>query len=298
MILSDKDLKNRIVQDPQEIASAIEYWQQGDWDKIADKMVIDPFQDLFLGPCCYSLSVGDEYVSLRDPYNSHQLKKGQHISIGPSETVLILTREYVCLPRNVLAMIVPRAAWIFEGILLSTTRIDPTWYGKLLIGVTNIAKNPVALDYGEDFCTSYFMESTRIEKALSKDVHKSLGRETIGTIRFAHAKPQKLLLPDNVSKEDIETVVDLYGWPWDVVRGMFELTKKELGAFIETEVTADIVDLATTAAITTAFDRLEAQSVEQTRWTRTLIITLITVFSTVGAGILAAAITYIVKQLT
>jgi deoxycytidine triphosphate deaminase len=298
MVLSDKDLRQRIIQEVQETKQAIEWWEKGDWEKIGNKIIIDPFQDLSLGPCCYGLSVGDEYVSLRDPYNPKQLKKGQHISIGPSETVLILTREYICLPKNILGMIVPKATWIFEGISLSASRIDPTWYGKLLIGITNLAKNPVALDYGEEFCTCYFMESTQVTKVLSRETHKSLGRDTIGTIRFEHAKPQKLILPDKVSKEDIEKVVDLYGWPWDVVRGMFELTKRDIGAYIEKEVTSDIVDEATSAAIKIAFDRLETQYREQTRWTRNLTITLITVVSTVGAAIVGGIVTYIIKQLT
>ena len=87
-------------------------------------------------------------------------------------------------------------------------------------------------------------------------------------------------------------------WPWDVVRGMFELTKRDIGAYIEKEVTSDIVDEATSAAIKIAFDRLETQYREQTRWTRNLTITLITVVSTVGAAIVGGIVTYIIKQLT
>ncbi|GAI33810.1 unnamed protein product, partial [marine sediment metagenome] len=146
------------------------------------------------------------------------------------------------------------------------TRIDPTWYGKLLIGFTNLAKNPIALEYGEEFCTCYFMETKETEKVLARDTVKSLGREKIGSIKFAHAKQQTLLLPDEVTKDHINKVVELYGWPWDVARGMFLLTQKEIGNWIEKEVSSDIVAEATTAAVKTAFDQLINQYNEQTRW--------------------------------
>lgn len=296
MILSDKALKDRIIQDPKEAEKAKEWWKKGEWDKIGNKILIDSFKTHALGPCCYDLSVGEEYVSLRDPHNTKPLKKGDHIYIGPGETVLILTNEYICLPKDILGMIVPRATWIFEGISLSATRIDPTWHGKLLIGFTNLAKNPVALDYEEEFCTCYFIGATEVDKILTPDTTKSLGRERIGSIKFAHARQQTLLLPDRVTEDEIDKVVDLYGWPWDVVRGMFELTKKEIGNWIEKEVTSDIVAEATSAAERRAFDELTTQYKEVTRWTRNLTIGVLTICGAIAAAIIAAVIGYLMKS--
>ena len=168
MIISDKTLKTHLVLDRDDIIQTRELWKKGKWESIGNRIIIYPFNIRNLGPCCYGLTVGEEYISLRDPFNSKPLRKaGEHINVGPSETVLILTSEYICLPRNVLAMVVPRAAWIFEGASLSATRVDPTWYGKLLVGFTNLAKNPIVLDFGEEFCTCYFMETTETEKALN-----------------------------------------------------------------------------------------------------------------------------------
>jgi len=298
MILSDRDLRDRVIQDPKEAQRARAWWKNGKWDKIGNKILIDPFKPHALGPCCYELSVGEEYVSLRDPYETKKLGIEEHIRIGPGETVLILTEEYACLPRTILAMIVPRATWIFEGTCLSATRIDPTWYGKLLIGFTNLAKNPIALDYGEGFCTCYFMEATETEKVLTHDTVKSLGRERIGSIKFAHARPQIPLPADRVTKDDIDKVVELYSWPWDVVRGMFELTRKEIGDWIEKEVSSDIVAEATSAAVKTAFDQLVEQYREQTRWTRNLTIGVLTICGTIAAGIIAAVIAYLINLFT
>jgi len=298
MILADKEIKERIIQDYEEAQKAVELWKKGEWEKIKNKIVIHPFQAHALGPCCYDLSVGEEYVSLRDPHNPQELSGGKHILIHPSEIVLILSREYICLPKDVLAMIVPRATLIFEGVSLSATRIDPSWYGKLLIGFTNLAKNPVALDYGEEFCTCYFMQTTNTEKVLTRETVKSLGRENIGSIKSAHMKEQKNILPDRVTRDEIEKVVDLYGWPWDVVLGMFELTKKEIGNWIEKELTSDIVAEATIAAERRAFDELTTQYRDITRWNRILVISIISIAATVGAAIIGAIATYIIKQFT
>lgn len=295
MMLSDKDLRDRIIQDSEEVKKTRKWWEKSEWDKIGNKIVVDPFKNHAVGTCSYDLSVGEEYVSLRDPHSTKQLKEGEHINIGPGETVLILTEEYICLPKNVAAIVIPRATWIFEGTSICASRVEPTWYGKLLIAFTNLAKNPVALDRGEEFCTCYFMETSETETQLTPDKVHFLGRTKIGSIKFTHARQQKPILPDKVTQDDMETVVDLYGWPWDVIRGMFVLNRKVLGEWIEKEVSSDIVDEATSAAVKTAFDQLLDQYREQTKWTRNLTIGVLTICGTIAAGIIAAVIAYIVN---
>lgn len=298
MILADKALRDRIIQDHQEAEQAKEWWGRSEWAKIGNRIVIDPFEIYALGPCCYDLSVGEEYVSLRNPYVVQPLTEGRHIDIGPGETVLILSKEYICLPKDVLAMIVPRARWICEGTSLSATRIDPTWYGKLLIGFTNLAKNPVTLDYGEEFCTCYFMQTSEAETVLTRDKVQFLGRTKIGSIKFTHARQQTLLLPEKVGKDDMDKIVDLYGWPWDVVRGMFLLTQREIGNWIEKEVSSDIVTLATSAATKVAFDKLVDQYNEQTKWTRNLTIGVLTICGTIAAAIIGGVVGLLIHLFT
>ena len=40
MILSDKDLRERIIKDPHEAQLAREWWEKGQWDKIGNKILI------------------------------------------------------------------------------------------------------------------------------------------------------------------------------------------------------------------------------------------------------------------
>jgi len=245
MILSDKDLRERIIQDPQEVKQARDWWEKGEWAKIQDRVLIDPIKTYALGTCSYDLSVGEEYLSLKDPEHARPLKEGEHLKIGPGETVLILTGEYIGLPRNVMAMIVPRARWIWEGTCVYVTRVDPTWYGKLLIGFTNLAKNPVVLSPGEEFCTCYFMEASETNTVLTKDRVPFLGRTKIEPIHFTHVREQRLLPADRVTESDIDKVVDLYGWPWDVARGMFYLNKRLLEDYIDKDKLPELTEKLT-----------------------------------------------------
>ncbi|MFQ5826712.1 MAG: hypothetical protein ACE5IA_05070, partial [Dehalococcoidia bacterium] len=233
MILSDRALKERLIANPEEIEQAKEWWKEGDWNKIAGRMVISPFTPQNVGVCSYDLSVGEEYVSLRDPYNTKDLAEGKAIQIEPGETVLILTEEYVCLPRNIMGSIVPRARWIFEGTAIGASRVEPTWYGKLLVGFTNLAKSPVALFRGDAFCTCYWLETSNTEMVLTQDKVHFLGRTNIGRIEFGHARPQRLLEAEAVTLNDLERAVETYGTPWDIVRGALLLTKKELEDYVD-----------------------------------------------------------------
>ena len=249
MILSDKDLRDRIIQGPEEVKKARKWWEKSEWDKIGDKIVIDPFETNALSPCCYDFSIGEEYISLRDPYNTNHLKDGEHFTINPGETVLVLTEEYICLPRNVMAMVIPSARWIFEGTALYSSRVEPTWYGKLLIAVTNLAKQPIALTRRRGFCTCYFMGVSETEGVLSKKEVPHLGR-THAEVEFRHTRPQELLPADKVDQNDIEKVVALYGWPWDVVRSMFALNQKLLKDYIDKELYSNLLEDTVSATTT------------------------------------------------
>lgn len=249
MILSDRNLKDRIIQDHQEAERAKEWWENSEWEKIGNKIVIDPFKADAMSPCCYDFCIGEEYISLRDPYNTRSLKEGEPFIVNPGETALVLTEEYVCLPRNIMAMVVPSARWIFEGTAIYSSRIEPTWHGKLLIAVTNLGKQPIAFTRRRKFCTCYFMDTSETEAVLSKKEVPHLGR-THAEVEFTHTRPQELLPPDKVDQTHIEKVVTLYGWPWDVVRGMFVLHQKLLKDYIDKEVYSNLLEDVVSATST------------------------------------------------
>jgi len=298
MVLRDKDLKERILTDPKKIKDAYNLWKKSKWDKIGDNILIDPFEpEEKLSLVSYDLSVGEEYVSLRDPYNIKKIKEGEAVSIDPSETVLILTNEYVALPKNVMAMIVPRARWIFEGAFLNASRIDPTWYGKILVGFTNVTKWTMSLGFKKPFCTCYFMECNNVGEHLTKKVVPFLGRTTIDPLTFSFARPRELLKPQQFTKEHLDTVVSSFGYPWDIVQCAIERGKMETIEYIERDVAPRIVEEATLKVTERAYkDLLDLQKAHQKTLTF-LTKALLGFVITVAVGVVSALILAVLRFL-
>lgn len=283
MTLSERQLKERIIVEPSVIKEARDWWKKGSWDKIENRILIDPFEPENLGLTCYDLSVGEEYVSLRDPDTVKKLKEGEVISIDPSETVLVLTYEYAALPKNVTGIIIPRARWIFEGSLLSATRIDPTWYGKMLVGFTNLTKSTILLGFRKTFCTCIFLPCNDVEGHLTKKDVPFLGRTAIDSLTFAFARPRQLMRAQEFTREQFDTVVKSFGYPWDVVQCAIEKGREETIHYIEKDVAPRMVEEATLKVTERAYKELFALHKQLTNVLMGLVIT-------VAAGVISAVI--------
>jgi deoxycytidine triphosphate deaminase len=293
MILTDKELKELVITEPSKIKEAYTWWRKGEWNKINGGILIDPFETEKMGGCCYDLSVGDEYVSLRDPYNVKKLKEGEVINIEPFETVLILTREYIALPKNIMAMVVPRARWIFEGTFLNATRVDATWYGKLLVGFTNMTKWRISLGYNTVFCSCYFMRCPDVEKPLTKKDTPHLGRKTIDPLTFAYARPQRLLTPPEFTKEHLNAVVNSFGYPWDVIQCAIERGKDEIMLYIDKDVAPRMVEDATLKVTERAYRELLDLHKEHLKTERSLTKILMGFVITIAAGVISAILKFL-----
>lgn len=275
MILADKVLEERLVKDPADAVQAREWWQKGQWSKIRNRILIDPFDPGKVGAADYELSVGEEYVSLRDPYHTKSLSEGDSIELGPGETCLILTEEYIALPPNVMGFVVPRARRLFEGGSICASRIDPTWYGKLIISFTNLAKFPTSLHRGESFCIFYFAETSEVGKPLNKRDVPHLGRTRIGKLEF-RIRERAFISREDVTETHIAEVLETFGRPFDIVFGAIDRSRKTTIDFIEREIAPKVAAAATDAAVRTAF-----------RHQQTLIRILIGGLLTILAGFLA-----------
>lgn len=227
--------------------------------------------------------MGSDYRLLRDPHAPQSLDVSQSFLLGPGETALVLTEEFIALPRNVMGLVVPRARRIFEGMSLSATRVDPTWYGKLLVGMTNLAKSPTAIYRGEAFCTLYFAETGEVEKPLTKSDTPFLGRTEIGRIELPNLRERVLRQrPEDITRQDVEDVVETFGRPFDVVFGAMESTRRTTFEAVERELGPKLADTAASQAFRSAF-----------RSQQQLLIALVTGILLAGAG---AVITFIIKS--
>ena len=250
MMLSGQDLRKRIISD----SEAKEWWLNDRWDMIENHVLIfPPFSKDRIGVLGCEFGVGEQYCSLRDPYNVNSLVPGGSIEVGPGETILILTEEYVGLPKSVMGLVVPRARRFFEGGLINATRLDPTWYGKLIIGFTNLAKFPIALRRGEPFCVCVFFNTPEVEVTLKEERTEHLGRERL-EVDFPHLRYHPLKSPETVSAGDLQKVVEQHGPPFDIIIGGFNQMKAELLAQVERDIAPNIVRQAVSEAKTSAFN--------------------------------------------
>jgi len=259
LALARDEILRRVVRGDKQIQEAISWWKNREWGTIGASIVIQPFDcAVCLGVCNYDLRVGPEYVSLRNPYDVRSLEDSETFTVSPGETVLILSEEYLCLPLDLMGMVVPRARLLFEGASLHATRVDPSWYGRLLIGLTNVQRYPIALSRGEPFCTVYFdrVDPPLGEGLTPKDV-PALGRERIGRMAFAHARPEELVGPESVTMQDLDQVVREFGKPWDVVRGALRRSQEEVKQYLDKDLGPNIAEEASKAAYKRAFGLLE-----------------------------------------
>jgi deoxycytidine triphosphate deaminase len=256
-VLSDRDIKARLIRGKDDVAAAIKLWEESRWDQdsLKDRIVIDPVSDKLIGPVGYELRIGAEYLSLRDPYDTKKLEENSNLIIDPGETVLVLTEEYLCLPKTIAGSVVPKARHIFTGLVLNTTRVEPTWCGKLVVGITNLGKNPRKLMRGDTFGVCQFSSCTEVETPLTVQNTPHLGRTTIGTIDFAGMLPRPTMEPDSVTRGNMQAVVEMFGYPWDIVNGMIRRSEKEVIEHISREVAPDISEEAVAQAVKIAFKR-------------------------------------------
>jgi len=233
-ILSGESVRKALYAIPlEEVRQKIE---TGQIESLGQGIGIYPFRDDNLSAITYDLTVGEEAYSLR---RAAKLKvtRESSLAVEPGETVLILTHEYVVLSPTYAALCVSRARIMNEGVSQSSAKIDPTWYGKLMVPVTNNTKRILTFQHGEPFCALLFF---RLDEAIPREAFLNrrdlpfLGQTTLNyTPR--HAVLWEAVAPDKVTQGDLDRAVDLFGPPFDLIRGAVHQTRESVIKYMEEE---------------------------------------------------------------
>lgn len=177
-VVSDTSLKELVFPE-EKYEDAKKLFEEGEWESINEKILIHPFHLENLGPFSYDLCVGDEVLALRTKQRI-SISKKKEIIMKPSDIFLVMTQEYIGLPRDFAGSVMPRFCFVREGIIQSMTKIDPTWFGKIAVAIINHSGKPFQLIQGHPFCT---LVIHRLDKSCSKVLNSrdtpALGKESI-----------------------------------------------------------------------------------------------------------------------
>mgnify|MGYP001072895751 CR=1 FL=1 len=109
------------------------------------------------GNASYDLRVGDEYRDHRDEGKT-DLGEDDFLVLKPGDAFIIETAEFVRFPRRRFGHIVPKVSLLQKGLSNTSSKIDPGYFGKLLVTVFNLGQQKVTLEKGDKFCTLYLLE--------------------------------------------------------------------------------------------------------------------------------------------
>jgi deoxycytidine triphosphate deaminase len=177
-ILSDSVLRDLVFR-KEEFEEAKKWFKRRDWASINKRILISPFSIENLGPFSYDLCIGDEAFSVRTN-RTVSLDEKRKVLIKPQDVFLVLTQEYIGLPPDFAASLMPRFSLVRKGLFQSMAKIDPSWFGKVAVGIVNHSGRPAQLVKGQPFCTLVIQ---RLEKPCSRVLNSrdmpALGEESM-----------------------------------------------------------------------------------------------------------------------
>ena len=101
--------------------------------------------------------------SLIDPKkfnkNSFISIKNKVCIIPPNSFVLSKSKEYVCIPKNTLAICLGKSTYARCGIILNTTPLEPEWEGYITLEFSNTMPVPIKIYANEGIAQVLFFKS-------------------------------------------------------------------------------------------------------------------------------------------
>jgi len=112
------------------------------------------------GPAAVDLSIGDRWLDHRD--NTQYLIPKEGLHLKPNQSTVVVTQQRIALPLNVFGLVTGKGKYIFQGVFISSGKVDPGYNGRLKIGLYNGSEHTIVLKTGEPFysCCFFQMESS------------------------------------------------------------------------------------------------------------------------------------------
>jgi dCTP deaminase len=173
---------------------------------------ITPFDGEKLQGASYDLSLGGEaLVSHSDVKIILEPNSSTLLHLEPGAFALVLTKELLKFPRDVVGVIGMRSALARKGlILLAGMQIDPGFEGHLRFGLYNASPRRITLDYDYELCMIEFHKLTGpVNKVIAPNPDLLRGRipesdrdflNSLETTSLSDLSKNMQVLTQNVSK--------------------------------------------------------------------------------------------------
>jgi len=145
------------LEDKKRITDDIDWWKKEYKKEGFDKILIHP-KPKFTKEDIVSLDlhIGDEFNYPVNPETRKIPKDGIFLDSG--ETINVITKEYIGLPRNVFGLVFPKLSCTIQGLPHIATRVDPGFHGKLVETISNLDRTKIKIKPGDLFCSIIFFE--------------------------------------------------------------------------------------------------------------------------------------------
>ena len=128
--------------------------------------VIDPYDPNKIKNGAYELSLGGQvFLTDSSPRSVKNLVADEKIEIKPGQFALLLTKEYVKIPKDRIAFISIKAGVKFKGLVnVSGFHVDPGFEGNLLFSVYNAGPSNIILSNGSPYFPIWFAELDQVQE--------------------------------------------------------------------------------------------------------------------------------------
>ena len=165
MVLSDKDIKVLCTAEPPLISNFVEENLQG------------ASYDVTIGNEIARFEKKNSFVDLSQESLDSVYKREAILSVGctikPNESILVTVQEKITLPDNLVAHIRPRSRFTRMGLQVSAQHCNPTYSGKLQLGLFNASPNEIKIVPGMKIAQIVFEELKSIPSEEKLYMNKS-----------------------------------------------------------------------------------------------------------------------------
>lgn len=112
---------------------------------------IDPVNISNIKSASYDLTLGDEYYICSDTEapDIKRLAPGEDLIVPPRATFFVISREKLCIPRDICANVSLAFGLIKKGIVFAVQPpIDPGYHGAIIALMHNMSDERIILNYG------------------------------------------------------------------------------------------------------------------------------------------------------